>query len=391
MKQWLVRKWLVVLVVVIAALGLSAWLLLRDNGAAATQFKYAVVARADVSEVVTGSGTVKPRATLAQRAYRPGTVTSLGVAEGAEVKAGAELFRIDNQPVYALAGSTPFFRMLTTDADKGKDVRALQELLKSLGYYKGRVNGTYNVDTQAATSDFLDARGLTAASVAGPQTFQTVSKDAMVLSRLIAVGDRVQPGQVAMITMSRDSYEAVIDVNEIDIAQVKVGQKATMTLSALPGQSFAGIVTDVSPGLTPGSSAAAISASSGGAGGTSTVVDFPVTIAFSAVTDAVKSGMSVDADIVLHAVTKVLTVPVSAVQLDGTTSFVEVPATNEKGAPLRVDVEVGLRSETLAEITRGLSEGQTIIEGLDVNSISLPSGGLLSRPDQLRGKQGAGQ
>jgi multidrug efflux pump subunit AcrA (membrane-fusion protein) len=121
------------------------------------------------------------------------------------------------------------------------------------------------------------------------------------------------------------------------------------------------------------------------------VVSFPVTIAFDAVSGAVKSGMSVDASIVLDTVTNALTVPVSALQLDGTTYFVEVPADDENGAPLRVAVEAGLRSETLAEITKGLSEGQTVIEGLDVNSIALPSGGLLSRPDQMRGKQGAGQ
>ncbi|MEI6451032.1 MAG: efflux RND transporter periplasmic adaptor subunit [Actinomycetes bacterium] len=385
------RKWLIVLAVVVVVLGVSAWLLLRKNDQATTQYKYAKVTRADVSRVVTGSGTVKPSSTLAQRAFRQGFVTSLGVAEGARVKPGRELFRSDGKPVFALAGSIPFYRMLTSASDKGKDVRALQEMLKSLGYYKKSVSGTYSVDTQAATADFLDARGLPATPIVGPETFQTVSRDAVVLSRPVSVGDVLQPGQVAMITTSRDSYKAVIDVNEIDIAQVEVGQKATMTLSALPGQSFTGMVTGVSPGLAPGSSAAAGLASSGGAGGTSTVVTFPVTIAFDKVTGAVKSGMSVDANIVLDTVINALTVPVSALQLDGATYFVEVPAADENNAPLRVNVEAGLRSETLAEITKGLSEGQTVIEGLDVNSIALPSGGLLSRPDQMRGKQGAGQ
>ena len=385
------KKWLLVLVVLIAALSVGAWLLLRKTDRAPTQYKYTTVARADVSQVVTGSGTVRPTQTLTQRVFRQGTVTSVGVTEGASVMLGQELFRIDDQPVYALNGLAPFYRVLTSDKDKGGDVTALQNLLKSFGYYTGGVSGTYSEDTQTALKDFLEVRGLTATSKVGPETFQTVSSDAVVLSLPISVGDRLQPGQVAMTTMSRNSYKAVIDVNEIDIAQVKVGKKATMTLGALPGQTFAGIVTDVSPGLAPASSATAGIASAGGVGGTSTVVTFPVTLAFDSVTDAVKSGMSVDANIVLDTAVNVLTVPISALQLDATTTYVEVPAADEKSAPVRVDVEVGLRSETLAEITNGLSEGQTVIEGLDVNSIALPSGGLLSRPDQLRGKQGAGQ
>jgi len=258
------KKWLLVLVVLIAALSVGAWLLLRKTDRVPTQYKYTTVARADVSQVVTGSGTVRPTQTLTQRVFRQGTVTSVGVTEGASVMLGQELFRIDDQPVYALNGLAPFYRVLTSDKDKGGDVTALQNLLKSFGYYTGGVSGTYSEDTQTALKDFLEVRGLTATSKVGPETFQTVSSDAVVLSLPISVGDRLQPGQVAMTTMSRNSYKAVIDVNEIDIAQVKVGKKATMTLGALPGQTFAGIVTDVSPGLAPASSATAGIASAGG-------------------------------------------------------------------------------------------------------------------------------
>ena len=117
----------------IAVLGTGAWLGLRGNDQATAQYTYATVTRADVSQVVTGSGTVKPSSTLAQRVFRQGSVTGLGAVEGAAVKPGAELFRIDNKPEYALEGPAPFYRMLTSTDDEGDDVTGLQTLLKPLG------------------------------------------------------------------------------------------------------------------------------------------------------------------------------------------------------------------------------------------------------------------
>ena len=67
---------------------------------------------------------------------------------------------IDNNSVYALSryGST------------GSEVRSIQTKLKSLGYYKGSVDGIYGTQTKNAVTAFQRNCGITVDGIAGPQT-----------------------------------------------------------------------------------------------------------------------------------------------------------------------------------------------------------------------------
>ena len=56
--------------------------------------------------------------------------------------------------------------------DTGPDVSRLQELLKSLGVYQGRADGSFGPKTRAYVMQFQQAEGLTADGVAGPKTWR---------------------------------------------------------------------------------------------------------------------------------------------------------------------------------------------------------------------------
>lgn len=367
------RKWWiwVLLVVVVAVAAGGVWRWATRNRAETVTYEQAVVKRADVSEVVFGSGTASPASQTTIRTGKAGTVTAIALAEGDTIAPGDELFRINGSPVFALGGEVPFYRTLR-GGEQGDDVTALQEMLTALGFYDADIDGEYGWRTQDAVEEFLESRGEERTSVVGPDTFQAVGRDAIVADVAIARGDLVQAGAPALVVVADEPLEAVLDVNEIDISAVKTGQKVEITVDALPGQTFQGTVTRVSTGLVE---AAAGGLSAGSAGKTSAgVVNFPVTVTFNEVVPGLKSGMSVSADIIVAQSTDVLVVPLSAlIEEDGRTSVLVPPAstTAEQSGrartdPLMVAVEVGLRSDALAEIRSGLTEGQIIITKITV-------------------------
>ncbi len=66
------------------------------------------------------------------------------------------------------------FLRLTEPPMTGPDVKAVQDSLSKLGYYKGAVDGTYGKDTADAVRKFQLAVGIRADAVVGPDTWNSL-------------------------------------------------------------------------------------------------------------------------------------------------------------------------------------------------------------------------
>ncbi|MFF2276796.1 peptidoglycan-binding protein [Agromyces sp. NPDC058126] len=88
-----------------------------------------------------------------------GTVTSVSVEPGDEVKPGQVLYAVNLRPVVVAEGSTPAFRALTRGSE-GADVRQLQQLLASLSFYGGEVDGEFGGATEQAVRDWQESLGI---------------------------------------------------------------------------------------------------------------------------------------------------------------------------------------------------------------------------------------
>ncbi len=133
---------------------------------------------------------------------------------------------------------------------------------------------------------------------------------------------------------------ATFTVSEIDVIKVKEGQKATLTLDALPEKTFTGTVVGINrSGVV-----------------SSNVTTYPMVIQFDTSPDNVLPNMSVTASIITSTKDNVLLVPLAAVR-NGT---VRVKNGNNIET---INVEAGLSSDTQTEIASGLSQGQTIVTG----------------------------
>ena len=142
-----------------------------------------------------------------------------------------------------------------------------------------------------------------------------------------------------------------MNVSELDIAKVKVGQSVEITCSAVPGKTFAGVVDRVSINGTT----------------TDGFTNYPVTIVLQDYGD-LKPGMNVSASIIGETVEDAVSVPVGAVSRGNTVQVALPGALAEDGVtvadPSKVEeraVTLGINDENYIEITSGLEAGETVL------------------------------
>lgn len=146
-----------------------------------------------------------------------------------------------------------------------------------------------------------------------------------------------------MIEMEGDQLQASVNLSEIDVTQIKTGQKVTLTLDAFPDKTFTGKVSSIN---TNGS------VSSG-------VTTYPTTILFDDTTvENIYPNMAVSVKIITDITTNAVLVPSAAVQTTDGTSTVQIV---KDGKVSQVSVEVGESNDTQTVITSGLSEGQKVV------------------------------
>ena len=166
-----------------------------------------------------------------------------------------------------------------------------------------------------------------------------------------------QPSGSSIGTLITKQKVAIISLNEVDIAKIKLGQKATLTFDAIDGLSITGKVTEID----------SVGTVSQG------VVSYNVKISLDIDDSRIKPGMSINVSIITDMIQDVIVVPTSAVKTQNGTSYVQVfdaplatPLTGVQGSlsatlPRQVAVETGLSDDTNTEITSGLKEGDIIV------------------------------
>ncbi|WP_295586926.1 HlyD family efflux transporter periplasmic adaptor subunit [uncultured Oscillibacter sp.] len=173
-----------------------------------------------------------------------------------------------------------------------------------------------------------------------------------VVTKTAKAGDKVEGGSSGTLCTIYDlSYlEMTMNIDELDISSVAVGQSVEITADAVEGKTYTGTVTSVSVAGTT-------------AGGITT---YPVTVRIDE-TDGLLPGMNVDAQIVLSQADDVLAIPSGAVNRGDTVLITadSPSAANalDQEAPegyVYVSVETGVSDDSYIEILSGLQEGDTV-------------------------------
>lgn len=189
--------------------------------------------------------------------------------------------------------------------------------------------------------------------------------DGVVTSRLVQVGELVaslssfSSGTAIMRVEDRSRMLVKLQVNEIDVAKLKLGMPAKINVDAFPDKEFTGVVTKIAP------THVLASAQPQAGGSSAVVVKYGVEISMDTAAIELKSGMSAKCTMTVLDRKGVLTLPRQFVgkEEDGT-YYVMLPPQDPdaKGAkPTKQRVGIGDTSATMMEILSGVKEGTKVV------------------------------
>ena len=266
-----------------------------------------------------GSATFAYQAERTLTAQAAGTVTSINVQEGSEVA--------KDDIILGLSGD-----------DLTESIQSASESLRS---------------AEISMQNLQDA--MNNYTITAPISGTIIEKDAKV-------GDAVKAGDTLCIVYDLSYLEMSINVDELQISSISVGQKVQITADAVPDKTYVGTVTRVSMKGTSN-------------GGTTT---YPVTIRIDD-TEGLRPGMNANAEIVVAEAKNALVVPNAAV-VRGSYVLVTKDSPSAANADttmeapegfVYVPVKTGVSDDDYTQIVSGIQEGDTI--GYDPSSVSSDS------------------
>lgn len=317
--------------VIIVAIAAAAALSVGAGVAVAVNNNRTVVGTAKATTgamnvTVNAAGSVTPGRSAGVYPPAAGTLSTVRVHDGDAVSAGQALATMD----------TASLKLARSQAQAAYSAALAQWHLAK--------NADSTARNAAATAITATRQALTRAQKdLKAATLRAPFAGTVVFSGTVEKGVGVLPGvaPITVIDPTRMQFEAT--VNESDIAAVKVGQSATVALDAFP---------DAIP-------AKVLRVSAAPAANTTGTVTFPVRLSLTAGSLRPLEGMSGSAAIVVEAVPNALTVPIESVITKGSGKIVYVvDAGNVVHART---VTVGGSTDTLAQITSGLSATDTVV------------------------------
>jgi RND family efflux transporter MFP subunit len=347
--------------VVLVAVGVGAVFLamggLPSGSGDQPRYLTATVSRGTLSQDVTSTGTVAAASSYglvfgstpqlvtssssssAASSSSTWHVDSLAVKVGDEVKAGQVLAKAGTSDLQAqFDQATATWQSARIQLAIAQDQRAAATTTSSIRQSRMAVYNAQRSVSQAAQSRADLAAQIKAATLKAPI-------DGVVSNINIATGLDAPSGSA--IVLNSRTYQVAASVVESDLPSVKVGQKVAITVGAV-NASLTGTVASIA--LAPATTS-----------GSSSVVAYPVTVTIDGSDAALRAGMSADVSITVAQASNVLVVPTSA--LSGSNgNYVARVLVGDKDITT-TPVQVGLVTTTGAEVTSGLSEGQTVITG----------------------------
>jgi len=225
------------------------------------------------------------------------------------------------------------------------------------------------------------------------QKYSVVSPiDGVVTNLPVRVGETVVPGvqnsaaSTIMTVADMSLITAEVKVDETDIVNVKLGQKADVTIDAMPGTIFKGHVTEIGNTAILRSTGVAASQS---AVSSQEAKDFKVVVALDNPPTELRPGLSCTAKIVTATKSGILTIPIQALTIrqkgdlapepkkGGVEAAAKLDPAAEKAAKQELQgvfvikegkaefrkVETGITGATDIEVSSGLQDGDQIITG----------------------------
>lgn len=249
-----------------------------------------------------------------------------------------------------LSKSQADYEALLAGSSSAQISAAEASLARALSDLADLKEGASAQDVAIAEAELEQARlDLQAAEEALAEAVVVAPFDGLVTDVLVSVGERATGNVVELVS---NDLEAVLQVDELDVGSLSIGQPAVITFEAWPDSELKGQISTIAP-------------SSGS--NDDSVVNYDVVIAFDSTDLPILVGMTADAQLITDEKEDVLLVPNAAVTADrqAGTYNVNLVAGEEDGEFVTEnrEVVVGLKDNDFTEILSGLAEGDTVLIG----------------------------
>jgi HlyD family secretion protein len=314
---WIALAGVLIIVVVIANIA-------RSSGGQAQGVQLARLRIEDVTSRVKAPGKIEPKTQVKISADVPGKIVHLAVEEGDKVRKGQLLFQLDdtqyraiyNQAKANLSGARARLKDANSSLKVAEDNyvrqrRLFDEKLLSQAEWDRATAGIETARSTAASAQEEVSRTEAMMVAAGDNLNKcrfvapfdgVVSALDVEQGEIVMTGTMNNPGTQVMVVSDLSRMLVRADVDEADVVDVHNGQKARITVDALPDTAFEGTVTEVG-------NTAKRTLTQGADGQT----NFEVQVVFDHSVPEVRPGMTADVEIETGTHARTKAVPIQAV------------------------------------------------------------------------------
>ena len=373
MKKY--KKWLIGAIVVIVIIGVYKLLTRPKNK---INYQTATAEKGDLITTVTASGTITTGNNVLITTSATGVIKNVYVKNGDRVKKGQKIAEITldqnaNQKylsayssylsaknnletakttLYSLdAAMWSAHQTFRNDAQErnlaADDPTYIQEndtwkAAEAKVINQQQVIKQAEINLQSTYLSYLQSSPVVYAPIDGTISNLNMAAGLALASNSTSSTDSLQ--KLGMISLKQGQIQATVNLTEIDITKIKAGQKATVTLDAFPGKTFAGTIAafDTYSSTTSG------------------VTSYPATLIFNTDLDNIYPGMAVNAQIIVEVKNEVILVPNAAIKTNNGITTIKVVKNDQIN---ETEVVTGSSNDTQTEIISGINEGETIVVG----------------------------
>ncbi len=364
-------------------LGSSATSTTSTNSAVST----VNVEKGNLTKSISSSGQVQTANFLPVTTSVNGIVKNVFVKEGDTVVKGQKMIEVtlSSEGERSLLSSNATYlrsinsltsaknNLISLESQLKQKEKAFDDIKKTTSYSNSQQRFDYRIaelDYQTAKSNYDEQKAeisqLEVSLSSSWQDYQTQSPIITAPSDGIVANVVAVPGAKIENSVSERSVQtiasiknegtpiATVNVTEVDINSVKVGQKVKMTLNSVPDQEFTGTVVGIDK----------IGSVSNG------VSNYPVIIKFDEASEMVLPNMGVEASVIVETKESVIYVPTSAIKTSNGSKYVTL--IQDGGSTKQQEIKTGLVDSKNTEVISGISEND------QVQISALPTSGFSS-------------
>ncbi|MET3438647.1 efflux RND transporter periplasmic adaptor subunit [Sphingomonas sp. 1185] len=326
-------------VVILGVVLLAVLLKSCFGGSDQAGYATAPVSRGNLTVTVSATGKLAPTNQVTVGSQLSGLVTKVVVDVNDRVKAGEALALIDPEQIddqiraaqaTLSANQAQVAQARATVAESQAQLRRLEEVYK---LSNGRVPSgtelqTGRADAQRAVAALRVAEANVAAARAQLAQSQTQRQRAIIRSPVsgVVLARQVDPGQTVAASFNTPTLFVIAEdltkmklevaIDEADVGEVKVGQKANFTVDAFPGRTFPATITrvDLGSNLTVSAATSSSSSSTASTSTTGQVVSYAADLTVANPDLQLRPGMTATADIVTSDKRNVVLIPNAALR-----------------------------------------------------------------------------